>query len=319
MSLSMRNAIAGPSTINRFARLRVAVRSLQTSPSEPSSDPAVTDNVTKSVDATKTSALAPGKAVAGRTERPRARSRPKGKVQQEHADMVNRLVGLHHAAAGFMRENADVTHAFENNFKLKPHQPHSTVFAQYRGRTLQRLSQRSKSGTVKLEEADEAHQRAAMARRYDSRGPLPALYEPTFRYQPQSTVRPAWMDRDFDEEDEYVKPTDRELQVREALFGTWERGAKGLKGVKPSLDGVNDYLQAKGQTIFEASTEWTDRDRTVEEVQLGNESPAYGEAGALDSAEVSMINDGAQAREAEAAAVEAGEVAADGPNKSPSM
>jgi hypothetical protein len=51
--------------------------------------------------------------------------------------------------------------------------------------------------------------------------------------------------------------SERELLVKEALFGTWERGGKGMKDIAPSLEGIYEYIEAKGTTVEELAAEWT--------------------------------------------------------------
>lgn len=54
--------------------------------------------------------------------------------------------------------------------------------------------------------------------------------------------------------------SERELAVKEALFGTWERGGIGMRRTEPNYDGVQEYLAAKGTTIGESAREWEQRD-----------------------------------------------------------
>jgi hypothetical protein len=53
--------------------------------------------------------------------------------------------------------------------------------------------------------------------------------------------------------------TEREQQVKEALFGTYERGGLGMSGSKPGLQGILEYLKAKGVTVDEFAKEWRGR------------------------------------------------------------
>jgi len=53
--------------------------------------------------------------------------------------------------------------------------------------------------------------------------------------------------------------TEREQQVKEALFGTYERGGLGMGGSKPGLPGILEYLKAKGVTVEEFAKEWRGR------------------------------------------------------------
>jgi len=53
--------------------------------------------------------------------------------------------------------------------------------------------------------------------------------------------------------------TEREQQVKEALFGTYERGGIGMSGSKPGLPGILEYLKAKNVTVEDFAREWRGR------------------------------------------------------------
>ena len=55
--------------------------------------------------------------------------------------------------------------------------------------------------------------------------------------------------------------TEREIRVKEALYGTWERnGARsGRDTVDVGLEGVEEYIQARGTTVEEEAKQWADR------------------------------------------------------------
>ncbi|KAK4686356.1 hypothetical protein P7C73_g3764, partial [Tremellales sp. Uapishka_1] len=57
--------------------------------------------------------------------------------------------------------------------------------------------------------------------------------------------------------------TERELRVKEALYGTWER-EKGVENVQPGLDGVMEYLEAKGMGVEESAREWKESQESHE-------------------------------------------------------
>ena len=58
--------------------------------------------------------------------------------------------------------------------------------------------------------------------------------------------------------------SERDKQVREALFGTFERGPG--EGIKPALEGVEEWLEKEGRSVEDVAKEWEARH---EEVSMG--------------------------------------------------
>jgi len=84
--------------------------------------------------------------------------------------------------------------------------------------------------------------------------------------------------------------SERELQVKEALFGIWDRGGKGMRDVEPGLEGVLEYLEAKGVSAEDFAREWSgkgeeqdigmDREKRIEEERERQERGEEGQASA---------------------------------------
>jgi hypothetical protein len=55
--------------------------------------------------------------------------------------------------------------------------------------------------------------------------------------------------------------SERDKQVREALFGTVERGPG--EGVKPALEGVEEWLSKEGRTVEQVAKDWEERHSEV--------------------------------------------------------
>jgi hypothetical protein len=55
--------------------------------------------------------------------------------------------------------------------------------------------------------------------------------------------------------------SERDKQVREALFGTFERGPG--EDVRPALEGVEEWLRKEGKTVEEIAQDWEDRHSEV--------------------------------------------------------
>jgi hypothetical protein len=58
--------------------------------------------------------------------------------------------------------------------------------------------------------------------------------------------------------------SERDKQVREALFGTFERGPG--ESIKPALEGVEEWLEKEGRSVGDVAKEWEGRH---EEVSMG--------------------------------------------------
>jgi hypothetical protein len=51
--------------------------------------------------------------------------------------------------------------------------------------------------------------------------------------------------------------SERDKQVREALFGTFERGVG--ESVRPALEGVEEVLRKEGKSVEQVAKEWEER------------------------------------------------------------
>jgi len=58
--------------------------------------------------------------------------------------------------------------------------------------------------------------------------------------------------------------SERDKLVREALFGTFERGPR--EDVRPALEGVEEWLGKEGRSVEDVAKEWEERHS---EVNLG--------------------------------------------------
>lgn len=74
--------------------------------------------------------------------------------------------------------------------------------------------------------------------------------------------------------------TERELRVREALYGTWERGAKRGRDAEVGWDGVREYLEVRQKSAGEAAQEWK---QLREEMAEMSQTPAEETPGEMDS------------------------------------
>jgi hypothetical protein len=63
--------------------------------------------------------------------------------------------------------------------------------------------------------------------------------------------------------------SERDKLVREALFGTFERGPR--EDVRPALEGVEEWLKKEGRTVEDVAKEWEERHSEVHTGQKGDD------------------------------------------------
>jgi hypothetical protein len=163
---------------------------------------------------------------------------------QAPANTLRTLVSLHHASATFMREPSEISTAFENAHRH--YKPEFISYDQYRARALKLVSERGEHGLERLSErgVGGAGARGAMGE-FAAPGDHAVIQREIF------TPPRAWTGR---RRSHATDLTERELKIKEALFGTWERGADAAP--RPSLEGVLDVVGAKGATIGQVAHEW---------------------------------------------------------------
>lgn len=160
------------------------------------------------------------------------------------AATLRTLVSLHHASATFMREPSEIHTAFENAHRY--YKPEFISYDQYRARALKLVADRGEHGLERLSErgVGGAGARGALGE-YAAPGDHAVVHREIF------TPPRAWTGR---RKTHNTDLTERELKIKEALFGTWERGVDA--NARPSLEGVLDVLGAKGATVEQVAKEW---------------------------------------------------------------
>ena len=155
---------------------------------------------------------------------------------------IRSLISLHHAAASFMHSPEEARIGFENAFKNTP----EPTFATY---------ERWRDGVLAAAEAGEQ-----LVPR-DNPLELSSLMDDLETKYPMQKYWQTWKEHDtlFESRDSSDNMSERERQVKEALFGTWERGGLGMGGSKPGLEGVLEYLGAKGTSVAVTAKEWEER------------------------------------------------------------
>lgn len=140
------------------------------------------------------------------------------------------MINLHHSSAFFMRDPAEIPTAFETTFRY--YKPVYQTYSEYRATAINAVESRANAGLENLAERNQDTY-GAKTRAGESSG----LVRDVFRGPTSWTKRghPATADM-----------TERELRVKEALFGTWERGVDGQP--RPGLEGVLEILEARGES-----------------------------------------------------------------------
>ena len=180
----------------------------------------------------------------------RAHKRPPRNIHQPlPAKKLDQLVSLHHSAASFMHNIGDIRTGFENAFKHTKSDPYFLKYSAWRENVLainaegKKIIERPR--TVPLgKELD----RRAMLR------PAATIWRTFDKHEDEEEVR--WSQKGS--RDGYLL-TERERRVKEALFGTWERGGAGMKEVQPSLTGVREWLRALNVSEEDFAKQWRNR------------------------------------------------------------
>lgn len=202
-------------------------------------------------------------------------SKPKPASHAKHAPFLpngkapvgtlRTLVDLHHSAATFMRDPSEIPTAFEN-----AHRQYRTEFFQFNQFT---------GHAIKVSESYGAHATGgAKIGRMAERSPgmpggrsmLGEEKAPAPMARPVRNVFAARTLSGTGGRGANVAArarshglaasglTERELLVKEAILGMWERGSDDV--TRPGLEGVLDVVAAKGATVSSAAAEWRQSD-----------------------------------------------------------
>ncbi|KLT41077.1 hypothetical protein CC85DRAFT_286770 [Cutaneotrichosporon oleaginosum] len=162
---------------------------------------------------------------------------------------LSSLIGLHHEAATFMRDPEEITTAFESTFRY--HVPQFQSYSAFRAAALRAREEHATGGLVNFATRSPGGHGARRAVGIGGEDDLPdqaQVKRNVFRPS-RGWVKSSRMAGEMSE---------RELKVKEALFGTWERAQDGVP--RPALDGVVDVLEARGLSVEEAAKQWKNRE-----------------------------------------------------------
>lgn len=154
---------------------------------------------------------------------------------QATASTLRNLVSLHHQSATFMRSPEEIPTVFEQTFRYQ--RPEYESYASYAKRTRAEMALRGDAG---IEIMAERSANGVGARRVAG------------SFQPARMTRNAFRDPD-----PYARESnlsEREMIVKETLFGTWERDG-GTRDVRPGLDGVLEIAERRGG-VKKVAKEW---------------------------------------------------------------
>jgi len=172
---------------------------------------------------------------------PKPRNRIRTSERGANPSVLRNLVDLHHTSASFLHSPDDIF----------------IPYRQYRDDVLSGTAERGAGGVKNLVEWANTN---SVGRELDKRERLRSA--PTY-WRTFKKHEDLWSERARDEVSEGGMLSERELAVKEALFGTWERGGIGMKSPEPGLEGVKEYLEAKGVSVEEYAKEWEKRNQVV--------------------------------------------------------
>lgn len=168
---------------------------------------------------------------------------------QAPASTLQTLIGLHHESANFMRDPSEITTAFESAFRH--HTPQFQTYSSFRAASIRAREEHSVGGLAAFATKSPGGLGARRAIGLNDEDDLPDQAQIS-----RDVFRPPrkWSNR----RQSAGELSERELKVKETLFGTWERGHDGIP--RPALDGVVDVIKARGLSVEEAAKEWKHRD-----------------------------------------------------------
>ena len=253
-------AIAGPSRLPLLISSRSFADSVQNSSPDPETvEPSASASTSHSnaLSASRKTSKKSKKAKEERiwlTRRERAAARPPTRLQSNplSRDVLARLVSLHHASASFMHRPSEIMTGFDNAFKNIEAEPYFMPYRRWKKGVVSHIAEGS---TIKERPIKE--DLPPLGKELEDRETL----EPSYLYW--KTFKP--IDSSWTQNKREIKglaKSEREKQVKEALFGIWDRGGTGMEAVQPSLDGMEEWLKAKGVGIEEFAAEWRDRHKT---------------------------------------------------------
>lgn len=197
------------------------------------------------------------------TKRSKPSNEPRNPDRNVNRTILKDLVDLHHTSASFLHSPDDIAIGFENAFRNTYNDPEFIPYRQYRDDTLNAMSERGAGG---LDNLVERASMSSVGKELSKRERLRAapVYRRTFK-----KVSNPWSDpsshKRYPEYSQSGMFSERELAVKEALLGTWERGGAGMEKPEPSLDGVLEFLKAKRVTVKEYAKEWERRNQIDKE------------------------------------------------------
>ncbi|XAO22809.1 hypothetical protein I312_101583 [Cryptococcus bacillisporus CA1280] len=166
---------------------------------------------------------------------------------------LRELVSLHHTSAGFMHSTAELPIGFDNAFRLTP-RPHFERYSDFRRAVEEVQSLHPPGGMENLVEKS--------TKRVGVSGSDKAVYggvQRAFKKLPGRDGEP-WVSQTTGVKKTDRDLTERQMRVREAIYGTWERGGMGMNKAEPGLDGIFELIEAKGKTVEEYGKEWAKRE-----------------------------------------------------------
>ncbi|WWC89826.1 uncharacterized protein L201_004754 [Kwoniella dendrophila CBS 6074] len=194
-----------------------------------------------------------------------------------NASTLRSLISLHHESSGFLhdaskKENLNV--GFENTFKFTRYDPTFRTYNEFSSNVLKNNNLKPKGGL--LENLIERDSSSSNSSSLNSSLSYKKGFKPNSKTFKKHSI-PLWSQsggssNSNDYTDDSSLLTEREIALKEALYGTYERSSSSNSHsyniqttVEPSLDGLLEFVEAKGKSIEEYSKEWENRDEQATE------------------------------------------------------
>ncbi|ORX33836.1 hypothetical protein BD324DRAFT_638819 [Kockovaella imperatae] len=161
-------------------------------------------------------------------------------------DVLARLVSLHHTAASFMHQAKDISTGFDNAFRYIEAEPYFLPFSRWKRGVLEHIAD-----GPKVKERPVREDLPPLGRELEQRETLQPAFSHWRTFQP---IESSWIHSK--REIKGLAKSEREKQVKEAFFGVWDRGGVGMEDSQPSLEGIEEWIEARGSTVKEVADEW---------------------------------------------------------------
>ncbi|WWC69192.1 uncharacterized protein I206_103128 [Kwoniella pini CBS 10737] len=190
------------------------------------------------------------------------------------------LISLHHNSIGFLQNSKDIKIGFDNSFKNTRSDPYFKSYNDYISNQLNTFNNsnlnKKQGGLENLIEKSNNNESFGLGGNFGSGFGFGQKNNNNKKIYPAENVQKNFKIRQsqlwsetstLGQSRDLQFLSERELLLQEALYGTWERGGQGMNKIEPSLDGLLEFIEAKGKTVEEYAEEWKGRDGPKEDIK----------------------------------------------------